>query len=765
MEFNAKSQRILNSDEKRYASEIGISERFMSLLLNRGIALDEINDFIHPKLSNLSSPFEIKNMDLASKRLKKAIENKERILIFGDYDCDGICATSILMLYLKDKTDCQYFIPSRNDGYGLSIAAVDNILSKRRFDLLISVDCGITSYDVVEHLKSKGIDVIITDHHEPQSVIPECIVVDPKIEKKGFYDLCGAGVALKLVEACSSREIASNYIDICSLATIADVVPLVKDNRIIVAYGLKKIEKDPRLGIKMLLGQDPINTHNVMFKLAPRINSAGRLSTAMKVVNLFTETDYFMLQTLSDELLKENQVRQELCESVADQALKSLKGVDLNKTRIIVLYDENWEAGVIGIAASRITEEFKCPAILFTKGTEGEIKGSARSVPAVNIFEVLSHYSDLFTTFGGHSQAAGVGMKIENFDKFRELINKEVVESTSYKDFLPKVQCEMELPFDMNFLEFAKELKLLEPTGYGNPRPNFLVKAEGLKFDRMGNKPHVKFRNNRIELVGFYNFADSLFGKTGKIELEITLDINVYQNQESAQGLIQSLNFQSLELSDNDASCLNLHHFDNLGTTDIDIISSEEIEELMKKPFGTLFVCFSKQDYSDLVSKFPEVAKLPFSIGKNKYLIPENSVIICPSSGFSYYQYSNVIICGNAYTKGYYREVKEQCQSVKSFKYLSRKNFILSDDMLREIFKACCDVQYRDRVIKIGGQKELYNKVSSRYKVDEPVFYLALKILGELNLVSISEKGVLNTQNIRSNLQSSYVYRNLNQID
>ncbi|MCQ2409562.1 MAG: single-stranded-DNA-specific exonuclease RecJ [Clostridia bacterium] len=765
MEFKAKPLRILNDTEKRYADELGISERFMSLLLNRGIALNEIKDFIHPQLGSLSSPFEIKDMNIASRRLLKAIEKKERILIFGDYDCDGICATSILMLYLKDKTDCQYFIPSRNDGYGLSVTAVDNILSKRKFDLLISVDCGITSYDVVEHLKSKGIDVIITDHHEPQSTIPDCIVVDPKIEKKGFYDLCGAGVALKLVEACSSRKEAEKYIDICAIATIADVVPLVKDNRIIVSYGLKRIEKDPRLGIKMLLGQDAANTHNVMYKLAPRMNSAGRLSSAMKVVNLFTETDYFMLHTLSDELLKENQLRQELCESVASEALKSLKGIDLNKTRVIVLYNENWEAGVIGIAASRIAEEFKCPAILFTKGSEGEIKGSARSVPAVNIFEMLSRFSGLYTTFGGHSQAAGVGMKMENFDKFKELINQAVVDTTNYEDFLPKVNCEMELPFNMNFLDFTKELKLLEPTGYGNPRPNFLIKAEGLKFDRMGNKPHVKFRNNRIELVGFYNFADSLFAKTGKVELEVTLDINVYQNQESAQGLIQSLNIKSLDLSESDSDCLNLHHFDCMGKADLDAVTEDEVSEMINKPFGTLFVCFSKSDYEKLVSSYPYLSKLPISVGRNKFMIPENSVIICPSVSFDYYQYTNVIVCGDAFTEGYYRVIKEQCGNVKSIGYLSRKPIALGDDLLRDIYKACCDVQNKDRVIKIGGQKELYNKVSSRIKVDEAVFYLGLKILTELNLVSISEKGVLNTQNIRSNLQSSYVYRNLNRID
>ena len=342
----------VNIDE--YSLSLGISKEFAELLLARG--LDNVEDakkFLHPSLNDMSNPFDIKGMKEAVDRIKTAISKKERILIFGDYDCDGISAISILMLYLENKTSVDFYIPDRNeDGYGLSSHAIENLFKENKPNLVITVDCGITSVKEIESLKESHIDVIVTDHHEPQDEIPDCIVVDPKIEKKGFYDFCGAGVALKLVEALSNREEIKKYLDICAIATIADVVPLIGENRIIAAFGLEKIRTNTRLGLRIMLGGKEITSYDVMYKIAPRINSAGRLGSAKKVVDLFISKDPILLTMLCDELEADNTRRQAICEQVVSEAREMLKDVDFNKTRIIILENDNWEAGVIGIAAA-----------------------------------------------------------------------------------------------------------------------------------------------------------------------------------------------------------------------------------------------------------------------------------------------------------------------------------------------------------------------------------------------------------------------------
>lgn len=369
MKYVVKTDRFpLTSEQNALCKNLGISRDFLRLLLGRGMKEDELYDFLHPSLDKMSSPLVYDGMKEAAERIKLAISRKEKVLIYGDYDCDGICAISTLMLYLRDKLDVFYFIPDRNkDGYGISIEALEKILSKRSPSLVITVDTGITAVDEIEYLKSRGIDTIVTDHHEPQEKIPDCIVVDPKVARKGFYDLCGAGVALKLVEALAGREEACKYLDVVAIATIADVVPLKEDNRIIAYYGLKQITTSARKGVKMLLDQEKVSAQDVMFRLAPRMNAAGRLNSAMKVVGLFLENDYFLLRTLTEELARDNSQRQDLCEKAVVEAKAMLKGADFENMGIIALYSDSWEPGILGIACARLVEEFKRPTVLFAK--------------------------------------------------------------------------------------------------------------------------------------------------------------------------------------------------------------------------------------------------------------------------------------------------------------------------------------------------------------------------------------------------------------
>ena len=720
---------------------------------------DSLYDYLHPSLDKLSSPYEIDGMKEAVERIKLAIKNKEKVLIYGDYDCDGICAISTLMLYLRDKLDVFYFIPDRNkDGYGISVEALDKILAYHSPKLVITVDTGITAIEEVEYLKSRGIETIVTDHHEPQERIPDCIVVDPKVARKGFYDLCGAGVALKLVEALGGREEATKYLDIAAIATIADVVPLKQDNRIIAYYGLKQITTSPRKGVKMLLNQEKVSAQDVMFRLAPRMNAAGRLNSAMKVVGLFLENDYFLLRTLTDELARDNSARQELCEKAVERAKAQLAGTDFNDVGIIVLKNKDWEPGILGIACARLTEEFKRPTILFANTDEGELRGSARSIPQVNIFETLCALSEYFTGFGGHAQAAGISMKEDRFDDFVKAANELILKTHDKHDFTHEICCEMELPIDMDFLSFAKELELMEPTGYQNPRPTFLVKGQGMRFDRIGFSQHVKYVAPNIELMGFSKFAPCLSAKTGRADFEISLGVNAFQNRESAQGIIQTLQFEDIDVSEDEAVCMNLHQLSCEGEAHIESTDFKQLNEWLKAPFGTAIVCFSKQEYENLLGSCDSVRKLPVLIATTRCLNPENCVVVCPAECFDFSFFNRVVVAGNPLCEGYIAKLQKESNAIYALGDCSAKKIAVSKDTLRKVYKEIVNVTRRTP--KLASPHKTYIAVCSGYKVKESTFMLALRIFDEVGTVRINEKGFAQISAKSVNLEDSIIYRN-----
>ncbi len=748
----------LTSDQKSLATQLGISQDFLRLLLGRGMREDELYDFLHPSIEKLSSPFEIDGMANAVERIKLAISEKQRVLIYGDYDCDGICAISTLMLYLKDKIDVDYFIPDRNkDGYGITIDALKNIFAKKSYDLVITVDCGITAVKEVAYLKSIGVDVIVTDHHEPQDEIPSCIVIDAKVARKGFYDLCGAGIAFKLVEALSSRQEACKYLDIVAIATIADVVPLKDDNRIIAYYGLKSISSSPRKGVKMLLGIDKVTAQDVMFKLAPRMNAAGRLNSAMKVVGLFLETDYFLLKTLAEELNRDNNRRQELCEDAVKEAKAMLKGADFANLGIITLYSENWEPGILGIACSRLVEEFKRPVVLFSKHGD-DLKGSARSVSGINIFELFCALSEYFTSFGGHAQAAGVSLKADKFDEFQASANSLILSKYPSETFCNSVVCEMQLPLDTDFLKFAKELELLEPCGYQNPQPTFLIEGENIRFDRIGFSQHVKYSANNIELLGFSRYASTLYPKVGKAEFEVVLGMNTFRNFTNAQGIIQSVRFCDLELSDEESRVLNLHQLEREGAVCLANISYDDLKKHACDKFGTLYVCFSKEEYESLC-KFNEIAKLPVFIGNTACLNPENCVLVCPSRDFDFSFYERVIIAGRPLCEGYTAYMAKTAKECLAYGDVSAKMLKVSDDTLRTIYKEIAILATHTK--KMSSAHRMYIAICSRVKISETEFCLAMHIFEQLNLVSILPNGNIEVSRKPVKLQNSVFYRNI----
>ncbi len=741
------------------SQRLGISERFALLLLSRGMREDEVVPFLKPSIADMSSPFAIDGMKAAADRLLKAVKNKESILIFGDYDCDGICAISVLMLALRDRADVFYFIPDRNkDGYGMSVDALKSIIASRRPDIVVTVDCGITSAAEVDYLKSEGIDVIVTDHHEPQEVLPDCIIVDAKLSKQGFYDYCGAGVALKLVEAMFGRDEAVKYIDIAAIATIADVVPLRADNRIIAYFGLKAIKEKPRKGISLLLGRDSADSGEIMFKLAPKINAAGRLGSAMKAVDLFLGDDYFLLKSLCEELNRDNEKRKERCEKVVADAKKMLRGRDFSKVGMIALYGEGWEAGVLGIAAARLTEEFKRPSVLFTD-SGGELKGSARSVPSVNVFELFSSLSSYFISFGGHAQAAGASVEKARFDEFAKAVNEKVLSEHSLDEFTPDTECEMSLDDNGNLLRFAKELQMLEPTGYGNPKPTFLMSGENFKFESIGFTPHVKCKRNGCDLLGFSRFPMLVAAGAGSVRLEVTLGINTFQNNVSAEGIIKSAAIEKLNVSDEACAVNSLHQLEYEGRVDVEQIDADRLSELLAMPFGTLVVCFNGSDYERLINAVGRAADAGVAVGNTGRLNPQTTVLVAPQQDFDFGFYSDVVICGRPLSDGYIAYIEKFGVKTYAFGDCSANRISVTLPRMRSVFNEL-------RALSSGRERaqspsKLFALIRDKLKISQSEFFATLKMLQDTDLISVSERGIINVSNKKTDLTQSVVYRNI----
>jgi len=470
------------------AQNLDLPEYVAQLLVNRSIlTIEEAKKFVYPELTNLENPFCLPDMELAVTRILKAINNGERILIYGDYDVDGITSTALLTDFLRDQgAMVEYYIPERlGEGYGLN---KDSLLWAKRSlncSLVITVDCGISAMSEVEAAKAYSLDIIITDHHEPSSAKPSAIaVVNPKLDRaKCFRHYAGVGVAFKLVQALAKKlglpdTYVERFLDLAALGTIADVVPLVGENRILVKHGLDRLNKLKRVGIKALvevagLAGKELNTCHVAFGLAPRLNAVGRLGNASPAVDLLI-TDYEQISCeIAKKLNKENSERQlveaqiykEVCERIE-------KEIDLTKEKVIVLGSEFWHSGVIGIVASKIVEKYYRPTILLA--IEGEYaKGSGRSIENFDLFRALQHCESILERYGGHYYAAGLTVRTKDIENFNKIINDYAKTHLSPELLIPSQDIDLAIDLrDINS-NFIRELKKLEPFGAANPEPVF----------------------------------------------------------------------------------------------------------------------------------------------------------------------------------------------------------------------------------------------------------------------------------------------------
>lgn len=491
MRFIKRNEKSIEAEKiSDYASRFGVSEKVIEILINRGCE-DEISigKFLKPSWDSFNDPYLFKDMKKAVTLIRQFIDSKEKIVVWGDFDCDGAMSSSILALELNRLgANVNCYIPDRHtEGYGLNKEGIRKVYDEKKCKLLITVDCGITGKEEVEYAYSLGMKVIVTDHHEAPEELPVCeAIIDAKVkgETYPFKELCGAGVAGKIAEALSGREVLKRYLDLMALATVADLVPLVDENRAIVYAGLNLMNKYPRPGIaalsKYIKNEDTlINSYMLGFRYAPMINACGRLGHASDCVNLMTTSNKERTEALAKKLYDYNEKRKKIEDDLVEECLKQID--ESKKYKGLVLYGEEWEVGVIGIAASRILEKFNCPVIVFSHNSENHTyHGSGRSISGVNIYDVLCRCAPAIKQFGGHSQAAGVTIDEDKTEDFRNMFYSVMSEyDDSVFEDLRRYDVELNIK-DIN-KNLAKDLKVFEPSGLGAPKPTFVIKNANMK--------------------------------------------------------------------------------------------------------------------------------------------------------------------------------------------------------------------------------------------------------------------------------------------
>nr|WP_315157863.1 single-stranded-DNA-specific exonuclease RecJ [uncultured Flavobacterium sp.] len=468
------------------ATTLQVSRTIASLLLQRGItSFVEARQFFRPSLNDLHDPYLMKDMDKAVARLEKAIENKENILVFGDYDVDGTTAVSLVSGYLKSfYPKVATYIPDRYDeGYGVSFKGID-FADDNGFSLIIALDCGIKSIDHVAYAKEKNIDFIIGDHHRPGDNLPDAVaILDPKREDCDYpYDeLCGCGIGFKLIQALAANRNQTiddliPYLDLVATAIAADIVPMTGENRVLAYFGLQVINSDPRPGIKAMthqLKKKTLDITDVVFIIAPRINAAGRIKHGNHAVELLTEFDFEQAQQFASEIEDYNAERKDLDQQITKEALKQIEENGEQNRFTSVVFQETWHKGVIGIVASRLIETYYRPTLVFTKSGD-KYAASARSVKGFDVYNALEACAEHLEQFGGHMYAAGMTLKPENYAAFKEAFEKVVQETIAPELLQPELSIDAVVRFEEITPKFTRILKQFEPCGPQNMTPVFV---------------------------------------------------------------------------------------------------------------------------------------------------------------------------------------------------------------------------------------------------------------------------------------------------
>ena len=544
-------------------SNLKVDPIVAELLLQRNITtFEDAEAFFRPNLEQLHDPFLMRDMDLAVERLQQAIDEEQKVLLFGDYDVDGTTAVAMMHTFLKDTLTLASYIPDRyREGYGLSTEGIDTA-KEHNVDLIIALDCGIKSVDKVAYARSLGIDIIICDHHTPGNILPDGIILDPKRTdcEYPFDELSGCGVGFKLLQGLCDRnnwsyERLFGLLDFLAISIGADIVPVTGENRILCFHGMRLLNEKPRVAFKELLKlakrEFPVTLTDVVFTIAPRINAVGRLRSGKLAVELMTLTNTKEIQALAAEINNDNTERRELDGQITEEALELIREDPDSAAKVTtVVFKQSWHKGVVGIVASKLIEKYYRPTIVLTE-SNGMITGSARSVKGFDIYAAILNCEELLEQFGGHKFAAGLSMKPENLKKFKEAFERTVLDSIDKELLTAEQNVDIELEFSQIFGNEENRMKIprlkrilnqFEPHGPGNMKPVFLSKNVYSTDVRLLKEAHLKLAmvqpDGDVTLSGIgFNQGEKMDVVATGIPFDVvyTLEINRWNNKETLQ--------------------------------------------------------------------------------------------------------------------------------------------------------------------------------------------------------------------------------------
>ncbi len=732
-------------------------KRLIDYITNKHEGEDfDLDKFLSIDENGLLDANKLKNMPEISQKIKNFINENKKILIYGDFDCDGVSACTILYMFLKSQgANVEVFIPNRfENGYGISVDAIEEIIANYMPDLIVTVDLGITAIEEVEILKQEGIDVVITDHHLPLETVPDCLIVDPKFDctNYGFDALCGAGVAFKLVEAMSDRKTALKYIDLCAIATVGDIVPLVGENRVIAKLGIEKINSNACLkSIRFMLnklGIEKINSIDISFRVVPRINACGRIDNAYKMFNFLIETDDKLLEEKYKEVENDNTLRCEFIEkgnAIIDRELEKFN----SKDPAIIISGEFHE-GIIGILASRVCKDYNKPTLIFTQTENGTLKASGRSVEGIDLHEIIATMCDIILEFGGHKMAIGVEIDPDNFEEFKRVLFEKIESmQKTFADELQKNKYDIEITDDDLTKEFIEQLNLLEPFGYGNEKPVFMISQKSMLTENVSEKAFKHYRcftekNNFI--VSFSGYKSSQILRTN-CEKQLLVDLNLsdYKGKIQKNVMLKSVGIKSVNLKGFEEqdfmsalfnkyySIFDFNNYQNYQVLD-DIVSVIK-QKFNESDFGTAIIVSNDEDM-----------KIISELKLEKYIVSEpckngqNCVVVNPRQIYQLNElkaYENVIFIHKYFDE----EHLYFSQKLNVYEQKSVNDMPVTLSKSREIFVKVYSLVKQFSVMQANDVLDFAYKLSFKDKsITMSQILFSLIVFMELNFLEFDDK-------------------------
>ncbi|MBE5738397.1 MAG: single-stranded-DNA-specific exonuclease RecJ [Clostridiales bacterium] len=783
MEFIKKYKEQFNIKElEKFAKRFDISVEVVKLLFSRGLDTeDKIEKFIGSGVTQLNNPFLLSNMDKVVEKIKSNIANNKNILIMGDYDTDGISASAILYKYFESiGKKVNVFLPNRFvDGYGLTCESLDKVKDLYSPDLIITVDCGITCVEEIEYCKKLGIDIIVTDHHDIPQVLPNTLIINPKLDGQlyPFKELCGAGVALKLVHALGGLEEALKYTTIASLATVADIVPLMEENRAIVKLGLEHQKEQLPKGLKKLCSRLkmslPLTSSDISFKMAPKINATGRMGDASISFRLYIEKDDSEIEKNINLLLELNDKRVAETNVIFESACEMLEGTNVSRLGMIVLYNEKWESGVLGIICSKLVEKYNKPVCLLSK-VDDEYKGSCRSIPAVNIFDALTSVQDLLIRFGGHNQAGGLSIEGKNLKEFRKRINDYVLNNTKEEDLVTRKTYDLDLSNAVVDAKFVKDLEIFEPTGFKNEKPTFRFQIDNNSAVRMSNFPqHLRIKYKDLNFIAF-NKGDYYYNLNVNClkEIIVELFIEKFSKKEKISGFVRNINYSKINTATkseivgaNYLTQLKLINFkseyNNYKTMKFDVAIAKINELCKKSKFGTAVLINDMDTYFAVTKQLPDICN--YELFDIKNACGENVIVFSPDASTNLKDYDNIFLLDSFLCEGYVSSLSTKFNKIYAVQDRLNISLFNNLDTSRDTFARIHNaIRLANITTAVPDLVTYFNQLRKINLIDKSIkynqFIFFLMVMEELGIMKFTE-GVLEINNgIKSNLKDSVIY-------